>query len=109
MFFFHMPRSSIHPMPNSWDATSQARPKSCEISSLITEMRKGEVESVAADRREVALATVIAAIPARNSRRAMGVGIEAPPAWCGEEVPTIYHYWTRLMQEAQLLAPARQV
>lgn len=42
MFLFHIPRSSIHRIPNSHDATSQERPKSCEISSLITAMRKGD-------------------------------------------------------------------
>src|SRR5579864_794994 len=68
MFLFHMPRSSIHPMPNSFDATSQTWPKSCEISSLITETRNGEADPPNA-KRDVALATVIAAIPARNSRR----------------------------------------
>src|SRR3954470_1923618 len=75
MFFFHMPRSSIHFMPNSREATSQARPKSCEISSLITEMRKGELGSGGV-KREAAVATVVAAIPARNSRRANWTGMD---------------------------------
>src|SRR3954447_26327032 len=84
MFFFHMPRSSIHPMPNSREATSQARPKSWEISSLMTEIRNGEPESAAAYRCEAAVDTVIAAIPARNSRRAKVAGIKGPPASFGK-------------------------
>src|SRR5262249_8886328 len=39
---FHMPRSSIHCMPKSRAAISQARPKSCVISSLITATLNGE-------------------------------------------------------------------
>ena len=80
MFFFHMPRSSIQPMPNSRDATSQAWPKSCEISSLITETRKGEllsggVKREAGENPEAAFAAVRATIPARNSRRANCMGM----------------------------------
>src|SRR5579863_5813832 len=83
MFFFHMPRSSIHPMPNSRDATSQAWPKSCEISSLMMETRKGEwlsggFKPEAGEKRDAALAAceaVMATIPARNSRRANWMGM----------------------------------
>src|SRR5215469_2882257 len=39
---FHMPRSSIHCMPNSFAVISQERPKSCVISSLITATLNGE-------------------------------------------------------------------
>ena len=41
-FLFHRPRTSTHCIPNSRDATKQARSKSCEISSVITATRKGE-------------------------------------------------------------------
>ena len=74
MFFFHMPRSSIQPIPNSCDATWQTWAKSCEISSLMTEMRNGELES-GNERSPPALAAVMATIPARNSRRAKGAGM----------------------------------
>src|SRR6202030_4693781 len=63
-------RNSIQCMPNSRDATSQAWPKSCEISSLMTETRKGELESEGGRNRDAAFAAVTATIPARNSRRA---------------------------------------
>src|ERR1035437_4964566 len=56
MFFFHMPRSSIQPMPNSREATSQAWPKSWEISSLMTEMRNGEPPSRRGANRDAAFA-----------------------------------------------------
>ena len=80
MFLFHMPRSSIHPMPNSCDATSQAWPKSWEISSLITETRNGDLLSAELNREDganvdAALAADIATIPARNSRRANWKGM----------------------------------
>ena len=42
-FLFHMVRSSIHSIPNCWEATSQAWPKSCEISSLMTAILKGDL------------------------------------------------------------------
>ena len=42
-FLFHMLRSSIQPSPKSFAATEQARSKSAEISSLITERRKGQL------------------------------------------------------------------
>src|SRR5579864_530659 len=70
MFFFHMLRSSIQCIPNSPDATSQAWPKSCEISSLMTETRKGAVELGGGEKRDAALVAVMATIPRRNSRRA---------------------------------------
>ena len=44
-FLSHMLRSSIHSIPNCCDATSQARPKSCEISSLITAILNGDLGS----------------------------------------------------------------
>src|SRR5579862_3658199 len=69
IFLFHMPRSSTHPMPNSRDATSQARLKSCEISSLMTEMRNGELTPGGGVNLDAALAVVMATIPTRNSRR----------------------------------------
>src|ERR1700736_451965 len=42
MFLFHIPRSSIQFMPNSFEATSSVWPKSCDISSLMTDTRNGE-------------------------------------------------------------------
>jgi hypothetical protein len=47
MFLFHIPRSSIHFMPNP-DATWQARSKSWLISSLITATRNGELATLPA-------------------------------------------------------------
>src|SRR4029077_13925315 len=46
IFLFHIPRSSIHFIPNP-DTTSQARPKSWLISSLMTATRNGEVDKSA--------------------------------------------------------------
>src|SRR5882757_3878586 len=42
MFLFHIPRSSIHDIPNSRATTSHERPKSWLISSLITARRNGD-------------------------------------------------------------------
>src|SRR5207245_11093126 len=42
MFLFHIVRNSIHLIPNSRDATSQAWPKSWLISSLIMETRNDD-------------------------------------------------------------------
>src|ERR1700757_1723723 len=42
MFLFHMPRSSIQDIPNSRATTSQERPKSWPISSLMTARRNGD-------------------------------------------------------------------
>src|SRR5690242_2923268 len=94
MFFFHMPRSSIQPMPNSCEATSQTCPKSWEISSLITETRKGELESRGAPKPPVALAAVIATIPARHSRRVNGEGMTDSFFIAEEGWPQIYHHRT---------------
>src|SRR6266516_7122540 len=79
MFFFHMLRSSIHPMSNSCDVISHAWPKSCEISSLMTDTRNGRTVTAGMAKREVALVAARAAIPARKSRRAREeAGIGAP-------------------------------
>src|SRR4051794_40188855 len=42
MFFFHALRISTQPIPNCCDATSQAWPKSWEISSVITAILNGD-------------------------------------------------------------------
>src|SRR5438874_1411133 len=71
-FLFHMPRSSIHFMPNS-AATPQARSKSWLISSLMTPMRKGEwVRSVARESCGKALAIAVVPIVLRKARRESG-------------------------------------
>jgi hypothetical protein len=43
---------------------------------LITATRKGELESFGAPKEGIAWAAVMAAMPARNSRRAMGVDMQ---------------------------------
>src|SRR5258708_40036056 len=50
MFLFHIPRSSIHDIPNSRATTSHTRPKSWLISSLMTARRNGDVIGKAAPR-----------------------------------------------------------
>src|SRR5579859_469787 len=107
MFFFHMPRNSIQPMPNSRAAISQTCPKSCEISSLITATRKVDPESTSLPMLEAAFAAVMAAIPTRNSRRAMGVGITAPERMfivADEARQQIYHQ--QRSAESAVVAPA---
>src|SRR5437879_2975032 len=86
MFLFHTPRSSIHPMPNSFDATSQTWPKSCEISSLITETRNGEADSAIGLKRDTA-AVAVTTIPATKSRRVRRAGMNCSlgNGWHGNE------------------------
>src|SRR5437899_5561139 len=86
MFLFHMPRSSIHPMPNSLDATSQTWPKSCEISSLITETWNGEADSAIGLKRDAA-AVAVTTIPATKSRRVRRAGMNCSlgNGWLGNE------------------------
>src|SRR6202040_4115393 len=42
LFLFQSSRISTHPIPNCCEATSQAWPKSCEISSVMTEILNGD-------------------------------------------------------------------
>src|SRR6185312_1240885 len=74
MFLFHIPRSSIQFRPKSCEATKQARSKSCEISSLITDKRKGHSASARAT-LGAAASTPMAPTPATNSRRDADIGI----------------------------------
>src|SRR5215475_13243483 len=76
IFLFHMPRSSIHSMPNCLEATSQAWPKSCEISSLMTAILNGDLlrdepevpeDEDWAEEREECAANMLR--PATNPRR----------------------------------------
>jgi len=72
IFLFHMPRSSIHFIPNS-AATRQARSKSWLISSLMTAMRNGErARSVARDSCGKALAIAVVPTVLRKARRESG-------------------------------------
>src|SRR5215469_18300554 len=77
MFLFHIPRSSIQRMPKSRAATSHECPKSWEISSLMTATRNGDLDT-GGPSRDTALETLMAAIPATNSRRFTADDIEAP-------------------------------
>src|SRR5581483_3290742 len=82
MFLSHMPRNSIHCMPNSFDATSQTWPKSWPISSLMTAILKGEriaPEKANEGMDEAAAAAAVRPKPARKSRREIENDMEAPP------------------------------
>src|SRR5579859_673861 len=82
MFLSHMPRNSIHCMPNSLEATSQTWPKSCPISSLITAILNGErdaPEKANAGMEEAAAPATVKPKLARKSRRETENGMEAPP------------------------------
>src|SRR6185437_3048133 len=69
MFLFHMPRSSIQLRPKSFAATEHEWSKSCEISSLMTATRNGQLAAAARILSGAAQNAAPATAPAINSRR----------------------------------------